>query len=209
MLELFLAAFVTFFVVIDPPGMAPVFASITAGGPKPWRRQMAIRGCLVATGVLAGFAFGGEGLLKALGVSLDAFRFAGGVLLFLIAADMLFEKRTERRKERADQVRHELEEHPQEDISVFPLAIPLISGPGAITAIMLHMAKNDSFLAKLTVLSAAALNIAICLVMFLAIDQVMKVIGQTVAAMITRIFGVILAALAAQMILTALKAMLF
>ena len=209
MIELFFAAFVTFFVVIDPPGMAPVFASITEGGPKPWRRQMALRGCAVAAFVLAGFAFGGEGLLKALGVSLDAFRFAGGVLLFLIAIDMLFEKRTERRKDRADRVKHDLEDHPQDDISVFPLAIPLISGPGAITAIMLHMGKYDGIWAKLTVLSAAGLNIAICLVMFLAIDPVMKVIGPTVAAMITRIFGVILAALAAQMILTALKATLF
>lgn len=209
MLELFLSAFVTFFVVIDPPGMAPVFASITEGGPKPWRRQMAIRGCAVAAGVLAGFAFGGEGLLRALGVSLDAFRFAGGVLLFLIAIDMLFEKRTERRKERADLVKHELEEHPQEDISVFPLAIPLISGPGAITAVMLHMARYDAIGSKLVVLSAVGLNILMCLVMFLAIEPVMKVIGQTVAAMITRIFGVILAALAAQMILSALKATLF
>ena len=139
MLEAFLAAFVTFFVVIDPPGVAPMFATLTQNTSREWQRKMAFKSVGVATIVLLGFAFGGEWLLGKLHVSLDAFRIAGGVLLFLIAVDMLFEKRTERREERNEKVLAEAKKHPErfEDVSVFPLAIPLISGPGSIASIML------------------------------------------------------------------------
>lgn len=200
-------AFVTFFVIIDPPGIAPVFAGVTEGGSKPWRRTMALKASGIASLVLVGFAFGGAWLLGAMGVSLAAFRVAGGVLLFLIAVDMLFEKRTERREARTDEViSHMDEKHMErEDISVFPLAIPLISGPGAIAAIMLYMAEHDAWAAKGMVLAAAGVNILMCLVMMLSIDLMMKIMGKTVAAMITRIFGVILSALAAQMVVDGLK----
>ena len=134
MLELFLAAFVTFFVVIDPPGVTPMFATLTQDMPPAWRHRMAWKSVLVATVILLGFAFGGEWLLEKLHVSLDAFRIAGGVLLFLIALDMLFETRTQRREARNEKVLEERRAHPGEhdDISVFPLAIPLIAGPGSI-----------------------------------------------------------------------------
>lgn len=200
-MELFISAFVTFFVVIDPIGVAPIFAGLTEGMTKEFRRKMAIKSCLIGISVLVGFAFGGEWLFDKLHVSLDAFRIAGGVLLFLIALDMLFEKRTERREERAETLR---EGHPSAnyDISVFPMAIPMLAGPGAIASAMLFMTDQASNLAgQGVVMGAMALNMAMCLVLFLAIGPVMRVLGDTMAAMITRILGVILAALAAQFII--------
>ena len=144
MLDLFTASFVTFFVVIDPPGVAPMFASLTQDMNIAWRRAMAFKSVFVATLVLLGFAFGGEWLLDKLQVSLDAFRIAGGLLLFLIAVDMLFETQTRRREERNEKVIEERRAHPGEhdDISVFPLAIPLISGPGAIATMILYFTQH-------------------------------------------------------------------
>ena len=200
MLELFLAAFVTFFVVIDPPGIAPLFASMTQGTSEAWRRKMAFKSVGIAAGVLLGFAYGGEWLLGKLHVSLDAFRIAGGLLLLLIAIDMLFEKRTERREDRAEMVKEHREKHDGrfEDISVFPLAIPLVSGPGAIASIMLLFAQHESLLSQGVILSAVAANLLLCLFAFLLAGPLMKIIGATGAAMITRILGIILAALACQ-----------
>jgi len=207
MLELFLAAFVTFFVVIDPPGVAPLFASMTEGTSAAWRRKMAFKSVGVATAVLLGFAFGGQWLLSKLGVSLHAFKLAGGVLLFLIAVDMLFEKRTERRAERTEMVVEERAAHTGrfEDISVFPLAIPLIAGPGCIATIMLYFAQTTEPLAQLVVLGGAAANLLLTLIGFLLAGPLTKLMGATVAAMITRIFGIILAALAAQFIVDGVK----
>src|ERR1700754_2755920 len=125
MLSLLLASFVTFFVAIDPVAMAPMSATMH----EDWRKYMAWKSIGIATGILLAFAFGGAWLLEHLGVTIDAFRIAGGLLLFLIAVDMLFEKRSDRREERAEEVAAHQAEHPghQDDISVFPLAIPLIS----------------------------------------------------------------------------------
>lgn len=208
MLDLFVAAFVTFFVVIDPPGVAPIFATMTAQFPPAWRRKMAIKSVLIATGVLAAFAYGGQWLLeKNLHVSLDAFRIAGGLLLFLIAIDMLFEKRTERRTERAEAVRDDLAAHPgtHDDISVFPLAIPLIAGPGAIASAMLYFAQNETPGARAAVLAGVGANLALCLLAFLLAGPLTRLMGATVAAMITRIFGIILAALAAQFVVDGVR----
>ena len=207
MIEIFLAAFVTFFVVIDPPGVAPMFATLTQHTSHAWQRKMAFKSVLVATLVLVGFAFGGEWLLGKLHVSLDAFRLAGGVLLFLIAVDMLIEKRTERREERNEKVLAEAAKHPErfEDVSVFPLAIPLISGPGAIASVMLLFAQSDSLMAKTMVMAGAGANLLLCLIGFLLAAPLTKLMGATVAAMITRIFGIILAALAAQFIVDGVK----
>lgn len=199
-LALLSAAFVTFFVVIDPIGVMPIFAGLTQGTSAAHRRNMAIKSVLIATIVLLGFAYGGEWLLSALGVSLDAFRAAGGVLLFLVALDMIFEKRTERREDRAGKLHGEGESAP-EDISVFPMAIPMLAGPGAIASIMLYMSGSGGDLATQgVILAAMAANLIVCLVLFLAAGPLMRVMGDTVAAMITRILGVILAALAAQFI---------
>ena len=207
MIELFLASFVTFFVVIDPPGLAPIFATMTQGMSPAWRRRMAFKSVWIATAILISFAFGGAWLLSKLGVTLDAFRIAGGLLLFLIAVDMLFEKRTERREERAEAVKAEHDLHPEQedDISVFPLAIPLISGPGAIASVMLYFTQESEAIARAAVLAGAGANLALCLLCFLLAGPLTKAMGATVAAMITRIFGILLAALAAQFVVDGVR----
>jgi multiple antibiotic resistance protein len=207
MLELFTSALVTFFVAIDPPGVAPIFAALTEGAPKAHRRRMAIKSVVIATGILLAFAFGGSWLLDAMHISLDAFRAAGGVLLFLMALEMIFEKRTERREERAEEIIHEHESHPEkwDDISVFPMAIPMLAGPGAIATMMLFMADAPSLAAQGVILGATGIILVFCLITFLLIGPVMRLIGESMAAMITRILGVILAALAAQFIFDGIK----
>ena len=197
MMELFISAFVTFFVVIDPPGCAPIFASLTGTAPAPHRRAMAVRSTLVAALILYLFAIFGEAFLGALGISLDAFRVAGGVMLFLIALEMVFEKRTERRTHRAEDVKAD----PQhEDISIFPMAIPMIAGPGSIASVMLLTSKSVGISQTLVVLGALALVLLVNLAALLAAGPLMKAVGHRVEAMITRILGVVLAALAAQFI---------
>ena len=202
-LTLLTASLVTFFVVIDPIGVAPIFAGLTEGSSNTHRRNMAIKSVLIATVVLFGFAYLGEWLLTALHISLDAFRAAGGVLLFMIALDMIFEKRTERREERAEAMSDADDTIPgtHDDISVFPMAIPMLAGPGAIASVMLFMSEaRGSLSSQLMVFAGMGANLILCLVLFLAIGFIMKVLGDTLAAMITRILGVILAALAAQFI---------
>lgn len=207
MLSLLLASFVTFFVAIDPVAMAPMFTTMTANMHKDWRAYMAWKSIAIATGILLAFAFGGAWLLENLGVSIDAFRIAGGLLLFLIAVDMLFEKRSDRREERAEQVAAEQARHPQhqDDISVFPLAIPLISGPGAIASVMLFFAQHPGVIERAAILSGMAINLLLCLAAFLLADPLSKLMGQTVAAMLTRIFGILLAALAAQFVVDGVR----
>jgi multiple antibiotic resistance protein len=203
MTELFISAFVTFFVVIDPPGCAPIFSSLTAGTDAAHRRAMAIRSVLVASGILLVFAVFGEDLLGALGISLDAFRVAGGIMLFLIALDMVFEKRTERRENRAQDVKA----HPEhDDISIFPMAIPMIAGPGSIASVMLLMAKSNGLTESLIVLSALGAMLVLTLIALLLAGPLMKLLGYRVEAMITRILGVVLAALAAQFVIDGVKA---
>ena len=203
MSELFISAFVTFFVVIDPPGCAPIFASLTSGAPPSHRRTMAIRSVLVAAAILLFFALLGEDLLRSMGISLDAFRIAGGIMLFMIALDMVFEKRTERREHRADDVRAKPE---HEDVSIFPMAIPMIAGPGSIASVMLLTSRANGDQETLLVLGALASVLALMLVMLLAAGPVMKLLGYKMEAMITRLLGVILAALAAQYVVDGVKA---
>ena len=198
MIELFVSALVTFFVIIDPPGCAPIFASLTHGCPPAERRKLALRSVLIAAGILLFFALFGEDLLDALGISLAAFRIAGGIMLFLIALEMVFEKRTERREKRADEINATPE---QEDISVFPMAIPMIAGPGSIASIMLLMARSNGMQESLVVLGALAAILVLTLVALLAAGPLMRMLGNKVEAMITRILGVILAALAAQFVI--------
>jgi multiple antibiotic resistance protein len=201
--ELFVSAFVTFFVVIDPPGCAPIFASLTQGATAAHRRSMAVRSVLIATGILLFFALLGEDLLRALGVSLGAFRIAGGIMLFLIALEMVFEKRQERRSTRAEEVKKDGE---PEDISVFPMGIPMIAGPGSIASVMLLTARSDGLSESLVVLGALAAILLLTLLALLAAGPLMRLIGQKMEGMITRLLGVILAALAVQFVLDGLEA---
>ena len=163
---------------------------------------MAIRSALVAWCILLFFALFGEPLLRTLGISLSAFRLAGGIMLFMIALDMVFERRTERREERAEEIRGTPE---AEDISVFPMAIPMIAGPGSIASIMLLTARADGLVEDLVVLAALTSVLVLTLAALLAAGPLMKLIGAKLEAMITRILGVILAALAAQFVLDGLE----
>lgn len=200
MSELFVSAFVTFLVVIDPPGCAPIFASVTAGASAEHRRAMALRSVAIASGILFFFGLLGQDLLHALGISLTAFRIAGGLLLFLIAVDMVFEKRTERRENRAEEV----SAREPEDISVFPMAIPMIAGPGSIASIMLLMARSEGWTQSLIVLAALAATLLLTLACLLLAGPMMRLLGNRMEAMITRLLGVILAALAVQFVLDGL-----
>jgi len=201
--ELFISALVTFFVVIDPPGCAPIFASLTAGTPAAHRRAMALRSTAVASVILLLFAAFGEQFLGAMGISLDAFRIAGGVMLFIIALEMVFEKRTERRESRAEDVKAN---PAHEDISIFPMAIPMIAGPGSIASVMLLNARSTGLQESLVVLAALAVVMLVTLLSLLAAGPLMKALGFKIEAMITRILGVVLAALATQFVIDGLKA---
>ena len=202
MIELFGSALVTFLVIIDPPGCAPIFAGLTRGTPSAHRRAMAIRSSLVAWAILMFFALLGRPMLHALGISLASFRIAGGIMLFMIALDMVFERRTQRREERA----HSIEGTPQaEDISVFPMAIPMIAGPGSIASAMLWVSRAEGLAQTLTVLSAITVVILITVLTLLAATPLMRLMGERIEAMVTRILGVILAALAAQFVIDGLK----
>jgi multiple antibiotic resistance protein len=198
MMDLFFTAFATLFVIIDPPGCAPIFASLTHGAAAAERRKMAIRSVLVAAGILLFFGLLGEDLLRKLGISLAAFRIAGGIMLFLIALEMVFERRTQRREKRADEVNATPE---IEDISVFPMAIPMIAGPGSIASVMLLMSRSDGLTESLVVIGALAAILLITMLALLAAGPLMRILGHKIEAMITRILGVILAALAAQFVI--------
>jgi multiple antibiotic resistance protein len=201
-IEIFGSALVTFLVIIDPPGCAPIFASLTRGTSSAHRRSMAVRSSFIAWAILMFFALLGKPLLHGLGISLASFRIAGGIMLFFIALDMVFERRTERRERRAEAIEGTPE---AEDISVFPMAIPMITGPGSIASAMLWVSRAEGVAAVAVVLAAITTVMLITLATLLAAGPLMRLIGEKVEAMITRILGVILAALAAQFVIDGLK----
>ena len=205
MLELFLSAFIALFVVIDPPGCAPIYAGLTSGASHAQARTMALRACFIATLILLVFAVFGEDLLGALHIELNSFRIAGGIMLFLIALDMVFEKRTQRREERAEKVKATPE---IEDVSVFPMAMPMIAGPGSIATIMLLTARARGTQETLVVLGALGAVMLLTLLPLVAAGPLMRLLGSRVEAVITRLLGVLLAALAAQYVIDGLRATL-
>ena len=202
MIEVFGSALVTFLVIIDPPGCAPIFASLTRGTPGKHRRAMAVRSSLIAWAILMFFALLGRPMLQALGISLASFRVAGGIMLFMIALDMVFERRTQRRESRAQSIEGTPE---AEDISVFPMAIPMIAGPGSIASAMLWVSRADGSAEVAAVLAAITIVMVLTMLALLAAGPMMRLIGEKLEAMITRILGVILAALAAQFVIDGLK----
>lgn len=201
--EFLVSAFVTLLVVVDPAGMAPPFLALTQGYPRPARRRVGLRGCLIAFAILAGTALIGGWLLAQLGISLPAFRIAGGLLLFAIAFEMLFSLRKERDSKDAEQA---IEEH-MRNIAAFPLAIPLMAGPGAITATVLLAGRADGHPATLAALIAViAVVIAICMLVFLFADRIERLLGVTGNVVLSRLLGVILAALAVQFVIDGVRA---
>jgi multiple antibiotic resistance protein len=202
MLDLFISSFITLFVIIDPPGCAPIFAGLTTGASAVQARAMAIKACFIAALILTAFALFGEQLLAALDIELASFKVAGGIMLFLIALEMVFEKRTQRREERASKVRATPE---VEDVSVFPMAMPMIAGPGSIATIMLLMARQTGTMHTLVILAALAAVMVLTLGALLAAPALMRLLGASVETVITRLLGVLLAALAAQYVIEGVK----
>ena len=200
--ELFISAFITLFVVIDPPGCAPIYAGLTKNATNAQARIMALRATGIAAVILLIFAFFGEDLLGALHIQLDSFRIAGGLMLFWIAFEMVFEKRTQRRAERAEKVTANPE---IEDVSVFPMAIPMLAGPGAIAAIMLLMNEADSPADTVNVFLALGCVLLITAIALMAAGPLIRLLGDKVEAAITRLLGVLLAALAAQYVIDGLR----
>jgi multiple antibiotic resistance protein len=203
MLDILLHAFITLFVVIDPLGLVPVLLALTAGMGAPDRRRMALKGALIAGVILFAFGLIGEALLGLLGIGLAAFRTAGGVMLLLIALEMVFERRVDRRSRSADELR-DVGGH--DDLAVFPLAIPLLAGPGAIASIMLLMDRyQDDLAGQAIVLGALLAVIALCVVVLLLLEPIERLLGPTLTHVISRLLGILLAALAVQYVLDGLR----
>ena len=198
MLQDAINVFTTLFVVVDPIGNAPIFLALTVGATAAQRRSIAIRGVLVAGMILTLFALAGDEVLAFVGISMPAFRIAGGLLLFLTAIDMLFEKRTERREQRADET--------VDDPSVFPLALPLIAGPGSITAVILLMHEHDGDLqGQAMVLGVMAGMLLLVLAFLLMAPLLERLLKRTGTMVITRVLGMLLAALAVQFVLDGMQ----
>ena len=196
-LDYVVAALVTLLVVVDPVGLTPAFLGVTAGLPRAARRQVALRACLIAFAILAGAALAGDWLLRILSISLPAFRIAGGLLLFSIASEMVFGVRIARQSETAGKA---VEEHVR-DIAAFPLAIPLMAGPGAITATVLLAGRAGGDPLRLGVLIAiVAAVMAACLAVFSFAGQVERLLGRTGNTVLSRLLGVLLAAMAVQFV---------
>ncbi|MEJ6478188.1 MAG: MarC family protein [Octadecabacter sp.] len=199
-----ITAFTTLFVIIDPIGLAPLFVALTQGMTPTQRRSIAVRSCAVAIGLLLMFALFGEAVLGFVGISMPAFRVAGGVLLFLTALDMLFERRQKRREDTAEGD-GDTHHTPADDPSVFPLAIPLIAGPGSIATMILLVGQTDGIAGFAAVFGVLLAVMAIVFVFFMASGIIERALGKTGTNVVTRILGMLLAALAVQFILDGLR----
>lgn len=203
MLDFAVTAFVAFLVILDPPGTAAIFVAMTRTVAEHHRRAMAWRATGLAGLMLLAFAVGGEWLLDVLGITLPAFRVAGGVLLFLLAVDMVFARQSGLRSTTPVE---EEEAAAREDITVFPLAFPLIAGPGAMTSVVLMMGRaQDEPVRQLIVLAVLTLVLLILLAALLAAGRVLRLLGMTGAHVVSRVLGVILAALAVQFMLDGVR----
>lgn len=193
-----ITVFVALFVVIDPIGLSPMFIAITRGMSTRARRAIAIRSCVVAVGLLTMFGLAGEAVLGFLGISLSAFRIAGGILLFLTALDMLFERRTQRRQGQADAPH-------ADDPSVFPLAMPLIAGPGAIATMILLTGSAGSGAGIAMVHGVMLAVILVVFLLFLLAGPMEKMLGPVGINVVTRLLGMLLAALSVQFVIDGIR----
>ncbi|WP_131541796.1 MULTISPECIES: MarC family protein [Nioella] len=193
-----ITVFVALFVVIDPIGLSPMFIAITRGMSTRARRAIAIRSCVVAVGLLTVFGLAGEAVLGFLGISLSAFRIAGGILLFLTALDMLFERRTQRRQGQADAPH-------ADDPSVFPLAMPLIAGPGAIATMILLTGSAGSASGIAMVHGVMLAVILVVFLLFLLAGPMEKMLGPVGINVVTRLLGMLLAALSVQFVIDGIR----
>ena len=204
-LDFLISALVTLIVVVDPIGLAPTFLAVTSGLPDEARRQVALRAPVIAGAILTGTALIGDWLLRQLGISLPAFRIAGGLLPFSIASEMVLGVRMERQSRTAEQA---IEEHVR-NIAAFPLATPLLAGPGAITATILLAGQAAARPTSLAILIAVvAAVIGVCIMVFLLAAKVDRALGTTGNLLLSRLLGVLLAALAVQYVIDGLRAVL-
>lgn len=198
-LQLYLTAFVTLFVVIDPIGLAPIFIALTPGQSGAERRRIGARALVIAAVLLTLFGLTGDAILSAIGISISAFRIAGGLLLFLTALDMLFERRTERREGQADG------DQPSHDPSVFPLAMPLLAGPGALATMILLVGENQGVGHVVMVHLMMLIVLGICMVLFALATPLARALGRTGVMVVTRLLGMLLAALSVQFVIDGLR----
>ena len=196
-LQIYITAFVTLFVIIDPVGLAPIFAGLTFGMSFKQRIKIALRAVSIAFLILTVFAIFGFKILNFLGISMPAFRIAGGLLLFLTALEMLFERRTERREQHTENA----QESPTNDPSVFPLATPLLGGPGAITSMILLVESSQGLTHLVLIELVLASVLALAFVLFALTNFLEKLLGQTGILVITRVMGMLLAALSVQFVI--------
>ena len=199
-------AFITLLVVLDPLGMAPIFVGLTRGRSDAYRREAAIRGTALGAMILFIFALVGQGLLGALGIGVPAFRIGGGALLFLLSLDMVFAHPSGMRRTTApEQEEAQGRESKEYDISVFPLAIPLIAGPGSLTTVLLYTRGEDALVVA-AVLGVLLAVLLLVLASLLFASRIMRLFGETGANVLSRILGVLLAALAVQFVLDGIRA---
>jgi multiple antibiotic resistance protein len=193
-----ITAFATLFVVIDPPGLIPMFIALTPGMTAEQRRVIGGRACVIAIFILTMFGLLGEAVLGFIGISMSAFRIAGGILLFLTALDMLFERRTQRREGQTTNADH--------DPSVFPIAIPLIAGPGAIaTMILLVGEAGGTWQGTLTVHLVMIFVVLLAFLLFLIAGPLERLLGRVGTVVITRLLGMLLAALSVQFVIDGIR----
>ena len=198
-----ITAFVTLFVVIDPIGTAPLFLALTQGMDTARRRMIGFRACIIAAILLALFGLAGEDFLRFIGISMPAFQIAGGLLLFLTALDMLFDRRTARRKDHAE----EEDGAPADDPSVFPLAMPLIAGPGAMATMVLLIGETGRSAQGMALVTGVMLVvIGLVLLAFLMAGPIERLLRRTGTMVMTRLFGLLLAALSVQFVLNGASA---
>ncbi|ABC23318.1 multiple antibiotic resistance (MarC)-like protein [Rhodospirillum rubrum F11] len=205
MIDSLLSQITTLLVLVDPLGLLAIFVGLTAGRPAAYRRQVAIKGTLLATFVLVAFAVAGGKFLHLLGIDISAFRIAGGLMLLVLAHEMIFAKRTIRRNESAKAMDKEMGGETS-DPSVFPLAIPLIAGPGAITAVLLFSRESDGTAIGLMWVIVAILAVTLpTLALLLTAGAVQRMLGETLTHTLDRLLGIILGALAVQFIISGAK----
>ncbi|QCM09926.1 MarC family protein [Agrobacterium tumefaciens] len=200
--ETLINALTTLLVTLDPPGLAPVFLALTTGMTRGQRSQVALRGSLIAFGILAVFALFGLTILNLLGISLGAFRIAGGLLLFWISFEMIFEKRQER-KEKTSEIA--ITKDHLHNLAVFPLALPLIAGPGAISATVLLAGTMKTTLEMVVLILILAFAMALLYAVLIVSERMDRFLGNTGRAILTRLLGVLLAALSVQFVVDGIK----
>jgi multiple antibiotic resistance protein len=204
-LEFLISALVTLLVVVDPIGLVPSYLAVTHGLPKRARRSVALRAAVIAAAILVGSTLIGDWLLRTLSIGLPAFRIAGGLLLFSIASEMVFGVRIERQSRQAEEA---IEEHVR-NVAAFPLAIPLMAGPGAITATVLLAGRSEGNPMLLAILLAVIAFVAVlCAAVFLLSTPIGRLLGVTGNIVLSRLLGVLLAALAVQFVIDGVRAVL-